>query len=91
MKLNAYSIRDLAADSYSAPFFTSKDAIAVRLLTDLVNDVRHEYSKYHKDYVLFCVGAWDSEKAVLSSAEARMICSATSLVNAVVPANAEVR
>lgn len=56
MLLKAYSIFDLKALQYHAPFFTHTDGSAIRSLSDLANDLNTTIGRHPADYQLFHVG-----------------------------------
>lgn len=66
MLLNAYTIYDTKALSYNAPFFFSTDGQAVRALQDLASDVNTMIGKHPRDFTLFRVGVFDTNKAELT-------------------------
>jgi len=59
MNLKVFSIYDSKAEAYLPPFHMKSNGEAIRAVTDLVNDAKHNFSKYAQDYTLFAVGTWD--------------------------------
>lgn len=59
MILRAYSLLDVKALQYHAPFFQSTDATAIRALRDLVNDLNTTVGRHPSDFKLYCVGTYD--------------------------------
>ena len=59
MIMNAYSIFDTKALHYHLPFFSPNDAVAIRLMGDLVNDPQSRIAQHPADYVLYRVGLYD--------------------------------
>jgi len=78
MKLQSFSMRDVKAETYAAPFFVPNESIAIRLLSELVLDKRSTLGKYPQDFSLYRIGEYDTTTAVLTSCQIDMICSATS-------------
>ena len=58
-----YSIYDHKAKMYMRPFFVPNREVALRVVTDLVNDSEHEIGKHPEDYALFYLGEWDDNSA----------------------------
>lgn len=59
MKLRAYSIYDVKALNYHAPFFAHTDGSALRSFADLANDANTTIGRHPTDYSLWCVGEFD--------------------------------
>ena len=59
MKLNAYTIYDVASGIYMRPFFTQADGQAKRSFADISNDENHEIGKHPEDYTLYRIGNFD--------------------------------
>lgn len=78
MKLNAYSLRDVKAETFAAPFFVPNDNLAIRLLNELVLDTRSNLGKYPADFMLYRIGSYDSEHALLVPCQVELVCSASS-------------
>lgn len=81
MQLKAYSIFDNKALHYHSPFFMSTHGQAVRALQDLVSDLSTTVGRHPGDYVLYCIGAFDDQKAaLLPLSPLEHVCDAISLV-----------
>lgn len=78
MKLQAFSLRDTKAEVFAAPFFVPSHGIAVRLLNELVKDKRTDLGKYPQDFILYRVGEYDTDSALLTPSMIEIICTATS-------------
>lgn len=78
MKLKAFCLRDVKADTYGAPFFVPNVAIAVRLLGEMVQDRRTDVGKYPADFSLYSVGSYETNTGLLEASELEMVCSAVS-------------
>lgn len=78
MKLQAFSFRDTKAETFAAPFFVPNAAIAKRLASQLVLDQRSDLGKYPADFLLYCVGSYDTETARLEPQQVELICTVSS-------------
>ena len=65
MKHNIFSIYDSKAKAYLTPFFLHQDGMAIRIFTDCVNDPNHQFNKHPEDYILFNIGTWSDDKAII--------------------------
>ena len=63
MKLNVYTIFDVAAGAYTRPFYCQSDGQATRMFTDLACDADHEVGKHPEDYSLYRVASWNDNTA----------------------------
>lgn len=59
MLLRAYTLHDSKALNYSPPFFVHNDALAIRMLTDLVADSNTAPGRHPNDFRMYCVGVYD--------------------------------
>jgi len=59
MKLNAYTIYDVASGVYMRPFFSQADGQAVRGFKDIATDADHEVGKHPEDYTLYRIGTFN--------------------------------
>ena len=59
MKLNAYTIYDVASGIYMRPFFSQADGQAVRGFKDMATDATHEVGKHPEDYTLYRIGTFN--------------------------------
>lgn len=58
-----YAIFDTKAEAYLPPFYLPNDAMAVRAITDCVNDPKHQFNAHPMDYVLFALGTFSDSDA----------------------------
>ena len=65
MRVNVYSIFDVAAGVYQRPFFCQADGEAMRAFGDLCMDAEHPVGKHPHDYSLFRIGTYDDNKGAL--------------------------
>lgn len=63
--LIAYTLHDVKAVSYSPPFFCANDAIAKRMLLDLVSDPDTMPGRHPSDFKLYKIGTFDEGNAAL--------------------------
>lgn len=65
MMLKAFSIFDNKALVYSPPFFTHTDGAAVRMFSDIANDMNTNIGRHPADFTLFCVGTFSDANGSL--------------------------
>lgn len=81
MKLTCYTIYDVKGLTYHAPWFQHTDGLAVRVLTDLVNDSNTSIGKHPKDYTLYACGTWDDQLGLFwPTTPLRHVSDAVSLI-----------
>lgn len=68
MILRAYSIYDLKALQYHAPWFQSTDGAAVRMFSEVVNDKNTVFGRHPRDFVLFYIGTYDDQHGAMAPA-----------------------
>lgn len=59
MILQVFAMYDVKAASFGAPFFQSTVGLAIRGVTDLVNDPKTTASRYPSDFQLFQLGEYN--------------------------------
>lgn len=59
MILNAYTLYDAKALTYSPPFYATAHGQAVRSVMELAADKNTTVGKYPTDFILYCVGTYD--------------------------------
>jgi hypothetical protein len=69
MKLNAYTIYDVASGTYMRPFFSQADGQAVRGFKDIATDADHEIGKHPEDYTLYRVGSFNDTTGKMEGEE----------------------
>lgn len=67
MKLKAFSVFDVKADTFSAPFFFPATGLAVRAFKATVADRETSVGKYPEDFKLVELGEFDDQLGVLTS------------------------
>lgn len=81
MNMQAYSVFDTKSLQYHLPFFQPTDGAAIRMLQDLVDDPNTQMGRHPADFVLYCVGFYDSNTGgMVPNAPLRHIVDAVALV-----------
>lgn len=65
MIINAYTLYDRKAFTYSPPFFAITDGVAVRMVQNLVADTATSPGQHPNDYVLYRAGGYDDQSGRL--------------------------
>ncbi len=60
MKNGIYTVHDVKAHAYLPPFVLPTNEMAIRTMTDCVNDKGHNFGAHPEDYTLFLIGEWDN-------------------------------
>lgn len=76
----AYSIFDTKAGLFNTPFFMQNDAMAIRAVTDLVNDPNTSVHRHPADYILMKLGYFSDENGNLSAQVPENLAVLVSLV-----------
>lgn len=77
----AYSLYDMKALTYSPPFFTANDALAKRMLSEIVIDINTTVGRHPSDYKLYKVGMFDDQTGIFDRLSImEHVCDATSLL-----------
>jgi len=58
MKMEVYSVRDDKAEAYLNPFYLNNQSLAIRAMTDCINDENHQFKRHIKDYSLYHLGTY---------------------------------
>lgn len=61
-----YSIYDEKSEAYLQPFFLDTDGLAIRAITDCLNDPEHNFSRHTSDYTLFKLGEFDNNDGTIT-------------------------
>ncbi len=69
MKLNAYTIYDVASGVYMRPFFSQADGQAIRSFKDISTDADHEIGKHPEDYTLYRIGTFNDTTGKMTGEE----------------------
>jgi len=73
MKLNAYTIYDVASGVYMRPFFSQADGQAIRGFKDIATDAEHEVGKHPEDYTLYRFGTFDDTEGKMTGTDLRKL------------------
>lgn len=71
--LNAFSVYDVKADQYSAPFFSRNDGTAAREVCEVFRNGDSPYAKFPEDYSLFHTGTFDPNQCELVGCAPRLV------------------
>ena len=80
MKLNAYTIYDVASGVYMRPFFSQADGQAIRGFKDIATDADHEIGKHPEDYTLFRIGSFNDNTGKMDGEAPEKLATALELV-----------
>lgn len=72
MRLRAYTLYDMKSVQHHAPFYAPTDGAAIRLVSDLANDLGTIVGRHPSDHVLYYVGDWDDEKGVFTPTDIKV-------------------
>lgn len=84
MKQNIYSIYDLKAKTYYAPFYSENDVLASRTVAAALLQGDTTLSVFPQDYQLRWLGSFDTDTGLLDAAESvQLVCQLDTLKGAV--------
>lgn len=63
MKMNIYTIYDVASGAHLRPLFCQADGEAMRVFSDHALDAENPIGKHPEDYTLIRIGHWDDNTA----------------------------
>lgn len=63
----AYTLFDVKALVYHPPFFQINDALATRMVSDLVADSTTQMGRHPADFKLYRVGLYDDSKGIIAA------------------------
>lgn len=81
MKLNAYTIYDVASGVYMRPFFSQADGQALRGFKDIATDADHEIGKHPEDYTLFRIGTFNDTTGKMAGEELEKLATGLEMVS----------
>jgi len=81
MKLNAYTIYDVASGVYMRPFFSQADGQAIRGFKDIACDADHEIGKHPEDYTLYRIGAFNDTTGKMEGEELEKLATALEMIS----------
>ena len=80
MKLQAYTIYDVASGIYMRPFFSQADGQAIRGFKDIATDANHEVGKHPEDYTLYRVGQFNDTTGKMDGEELEKMATGLEMV-----------
>lgn len=83
MKTKMFSVFDVKAACYGAPFFMPREQMAIRAFADGVNEVgnvNNQWAKHPEDFSLFYIGDFDDDLAQLDSVKPVCLVTASAVV-----------
>ena len=83
MKLRVFSVFDVKAKAYLPPFFMPEQGQAIRVFSDCVNNVEHQFGSHPGDYSLFEIGDFDDNHGQLVPCNPTMVVQGLECVVAV--------
>lgn len=69
MSNGMYTVYDIKAEAYLAPFFARTDGEAVRMILSALEDPQTMLAKYPLDYKLVKIGSWDNQTGKVSACD----------------------
>lgn len=81
MKLNAYTIYDVASGTYMRPFFAQADGEAIRGFKDIACDADHSVGKHPEDYTLFRIGEFNDNTGKMAGETPEKLATALEMVS----------
>ena len=80
-RYNIYSIYDVKAQTYGSPFTCINDALASRIVAQLVQfSGNADYQRYPEDFSVFCIGSFVDDSALVTSDTPRLVFSLSSVI-----------
>lgn len=67
MKLEVFSVYDVKAEAFIAPFFMSTIAQAIRAFSEACSQEGHAFRKHAEDYTLFHIGSFNDGTAEIKA------------------------
>ena len=76
-----YSVNDIKAENYLAPFVSLNNQTAVRYFSTAVMDKQHDFHIHSEDYSLWKIGTFDTETTIITQEPKELLCHALELKN----------
>lgn len=83
MKVELFSVYDLASARFMDPFNAPTIEFALRGFKEACGTVDHQFRKYPEDYLLYHVGEFDPDHGLVAGWEPRQIAKATNFIHGV--------
>ena len=58
MEMQVYCVRDAKAEAYLTPFYMVNEAMAMRAISDCIQDENHQFNKHAEDFALYHLGVY---------------------------------
>lgn len=82
-KFNFYSIFDVKAQTYGAPFTALNDSLALRVVAEIVTySGNTDYKRYPQDFSIFCLGDFVDNTGAIGSCTPRLVSTLTAVFDA---------
>lgn len=75
MRMYIVTIYDKRAQTYGGPMVFPTLGVAERAFADNVNDPQSMINKHPEDYMMYLIGTFDTEKAIIIQADAHQLLS----------------
>lgn len=83
MRVEFFSVFDMAAERYIDPFPAPTIQVAIRGFQEACQTENHQFTKFPEDYALYHVGSFDPEMGLFEPCPAKKIAMASSFMNSV--------
>ena len=80
MKLQAYTIYDVASGTYMRPFYSEADGQAIRGFKDIAQDENHEVGKHPEDYTLYRIGDFNTVTGKMAGEELEKMATGLEMI-----------
>lgn len=67
MIVQIYSVYDKKAAAYLQPFFIQNEGMAIRAVTEVVQEEGHAFNKHAQDYALYQLGTYDDSTGKITA------------------------
>ncbi len=72
MILKIFTVYDTKVEAYLQPFYMQSKGAALRAFEDSTNKIEHHFNKHPEDYVLFEIGEFNDQTAMIMTHEAKV-------------------
>lgn len=81
MKHKIYAVHDIKAEVFNLPYFSTNEAVALRIFQGGVNDRTTDLNRNPEDYSLHCLGEYDMETGKITADGPRLVALAATFVS----------
>lgn len=71
--MKVFSVLDIKAECFGAPFFQLNNAVAQRIIQNMVNDRTTQVGMNPEDYQLYCIGEWNDQDGVITPTKSKVL------------------